>query len=79
MSWDWMEMFHPSLRHAREERERLELNVDHPDSGAPPLGIDLDAGTARFTMPGRADAQAEPETGSEAEPEHLDGEPTPEP
>ena len=48
-----MELFQPSLRHAREERERLELNVDHPDSGAPPLGIDLDAGTARFTMPAR--------------------------
>ena len=37
-----MEIFQPSLRHAREERERLELTVDHPDSGAPPLGIDLD-------------------------------------
>jgi uncharacterized protein DUF6191 len=49
-----MELFQPSLRHAREERERLELTVDHPESGAPPLGIDLDGGTARFVMPLRA-------------------------
>jgi Family of unknown function (DUF6191) len=49
-----MEIFQPSLRHAREERERLELTVDQPDSGAPPLGIDLDNGTARFVMPLRA-------------------------
>lgn len=64
-----MEIFQPSLRHAREERERLELNVDHPDSGAPPLGIDLDAGTARFTMPDRAETG--PVTGpvTELEPE----------
>lgn len=46
-----MEILQPSLRHAREERERLELTVDHPESGAPPLGIDLEKGTARFAMP----------------------------
>lgn len=67
-----MEIFQPSLRHAREERERLELNVDHPDSGAPPLGIDLDAGTARFTMPGRADADPEPEAESDPDPRNTD-------
>jgi Family of unknown function (DUF6191) len=62
MSWDWMEIFQPSLRHVREERERLELTVDHPDSGAPPLGIDLDGGTARFTM-----SAGPPATGTEPE------------
>lgn len=46
-----MEFFQPGLRHVREERERLELTVEHPESGAPPLGIDLDGGIARFTMP----------------------------
>ena len=58
-----MEILQPGLRHVREERERLELMVDHPDSGAPPLGIDLDGGTARFTMPaGPSTTGTSPET-----------------
>ncbi|MFL6101048.1 MAG: DUF6191 domain-containing protein [Actinomycetales bacterium] len=61
MSWDWMEILQPNLRHVREERERLELTVEHPDSGAPPFGIDLDGGIARFTMPAVEPAEDEAE------------------
>ena len=70
-----MEILQPSLRHVREERERLELTVEHPDSGAPPLGIDLDGGTARFRMPGHAPAE-EPDPGAEPTTTRGDQSPT---
>ncbi len=47
----FLEIFAPSLRHLREERARQRHDVAHPALGAPPLGIDLDAGTARITIP----------------------------
>lgn len=47
----FIEIFAPGMRHLREERERQRHNVTYPKQGAPPFGIDLDAGTARFTVP----------------------------
>ena len=48
------ELFHPSTKHVEEQRqsERM-LRVDE-ESGDPPLGIDLDAGTAVLRLPRRA-------------------------
>ena len=47
------ELFHPSTKHVEEQRqtERM-LRVDE-ESGDPPLGIDLDAGTAVLRLPRR--------------------------
>ena len=48
----FFEIFQPGLRHLREERDRLKTLVSQPThGGGAPLGIDLDGGTAAFTMP----------------------------
>ena len=47
----FIEIFAPGMRHLREERERPRHDVAYPTQGGPPFGIDLDAGTARFTVP----------------------------
>jgi Family of unknown function (DUF6191) len=53
----FLEMFAPDLRHLREERERQKHMVAHPKyGGGAPLGIDLEAGTARISVPTRASA-----------------------
>jgi hypothetical protein len=45
------ELFHPSARHQEKQRQEETMRRDDEDSGEPPLGIDLDAGTAVFRMP----------------------------
>ncbi len=48
----FLEIFQPDLRHLREERDRQKIMVVRPRTGdGPPLGIDLDAGTARLALP----------------------------
>jgi Family of unknown function (DUF6191) len=51
----FLEIFQPDLRHLREERDRQKILVVRPRAGeGPPLGIDLDAGTARLAPPWQA-------------------------
>jgi Family of unknown function (DUF6191) len=48
----FFEVFQPGLQHLREERDRRKMLVVRPaHGGGGPLGIDLDAGTARITVP----------------------------
>ena len=59
----FFEIFQPGLQHLREERDRRKMLVVRPThGGGGPLGIDLDAGTARIVVPR-----------SEPEPEMVDG------
>ena len=47
----FLEIFQPGLRYLREERDRRKIMVANPThGGGPPLGIDLDAGTAKITI-----------------------------
>lgn len=48
----FFELFQPGLRYLREEKDRQKILVAKPShGGAAPLGIDLDAGTAKITIP----------------------------
>ena len=47
----FIEIFQPGFKHLREERDRKRIEAQIPESGAPPLGIDLDAGTAVIRLP----------------------------
>lgn len=61
----FFEVFQPGLRHLREERDRRRSMVVRPThGGGAPLGIDLEAGTARIILP----APAAPATASAREP-----------
>lgn len=42
----FIEIFQPGYKHLREERDRKRIEAQIPESGAPPFGVDLDAGTA---------------------------------
>ena len=44
------DLYQPGHRHVVEEQDRQRLEADQAESGAPPLGIDLDAGTASFAV-----------------------------
>ncbi len=51
----FFEVFQPGLRHLREERDRRRSMVVRPThGGGAPLGIDLDAGTAKIVLPAPA-------------------------
>jgi hypothetical protein len=51
----FLEIFQPGLKHLYEEKERQRMLVVRPShGGGPPLGIDLDAGTASIVVPHRA-------------------------
>jgi hypothetical protein len=45
------ELFHPSTKHVEEQRQSERMLRDDEESGDPPLGIDLDAGTAVLRLP----------------------------
>lgn len=48
----FLEIFQPGLKHLYEEKERQRMLVVRPShGGGPPLGIDLDAGTALIVVP----------------------------
>jgi hypothetical protein len=53
----FFELFQPELKYLREEKERQKMLVSKstPGGGAP-LGIDLDAGTAKITITPRTDS-----------------------
>jgi len=57
----FFEIFDPGMRYLREEKDRQKMLVVRPKhgGGAPPLGIDLDAGTAVIELP----SALEPEPG----------------
>ena len=63
----FLEIFQPGLKHLHEEKGRERMLVVRPSHGAgPPLGIDLDAGTASIVVPGRVqevDVETEPRSG----------------
>ena len=47
----FFEIFQPGLKHLQEERDRQNMLVSKPThGGGPPLGIDLDGGTAKITI-----------------------------
>lgn len=49
----FFEIFDPGMKYLREEKDRQKLLVVRPKhgGGAPPLGIDLEAGTAVIIIP----------------------------
>lgn len=52
----FFELFQPGLRHLREEKERQKMLVSKPNhGGGAPLGIDLEAGTAKITIAPKAE------------------------
>ena len=52
----FLEIFQPGLKHLYEEKDRQRTLVIRPALGAgPPLGVDLDAGTASIVVPRRAE------------------------
>jgi Family of unknown function (DUF6191) len=67
----FLEIFQPGLKHLYEERDRQRTQVIRPARGAgPPLGIDLEAGTASIVVPHRAERTGEAaEEPTEDEPE----------
>jgi hypothetical protein len=57
----FLEIFQPGLKHYYEEKDRQRMLVIRPSHGCgPPLGIDLEAGTASIVVPGRAKPLDEP-------------------
>ena len=55
----FFELFQPGLKHLREEKERQKMLVSKPThGGGAPLGIDLEAGTAKITIRPKTDAAA---------------------
>ena len=47
----FFELFQPGLKYLREEKARQKMLVSKPThGGGAPLGIDLDAGTAKITI-----------------------------
>jgi hypothetical protein len=62
-----MDVFQPTGRYLLEEQERQHSLVDDVGTGAPPLGVDLEAGTVRLVRrrpkPEPTDATDPTETG----------------
>jgi hypothetical protein len=55
----FFEIFQPGLKYLREEKERQKMLVSKPNhGGGAPLGIDLDAGTAKITIAPKADGSS---------------------
>ena len=53
----FLEIFEPGLKNLREEKDRQKMLVVRPShGGGAPLGIDLDAGTATFSVTPPEDA-----------------------
>ncbi len=47
----FLEIFQPGLKHLNEEKDRQRMLVIRPShGGGPPLGIDLEAGTASIVI-----------------------------
>ena len=73
----FLEIFQPGLKHLREERDRQRMLVVRPShGGGPPLGIDLDAGTASIVVPRAAGSATRHAAGRGDESEPLPTRPT---
>ena len=69
MGWGALEefgsLFSPGMRHEQQEKQRLELTREDPDSGAPPLStVDLDGNKAVIRLPPRLVTEAEDALGT---------------
>lgn len=53
-------LFQPNRQHIVEEQDRQRLTIAQKETGEPPLGIDLDAGTALLSPPVEAGEDAPP-------------------
>lgn len=54
----FFEIFNPGMQHLREERDRRKMLVSRPThGGGSPLGIDLQGGKAKITLPGHTTSQ----------------------
>ena len=52
----FLEIFQPGLKHLYDEKDRQRMLVVRPShGGGPPLGIDLEAGTASIVVSRRAE------------------------
>jgi hypothetical protein len=52
----FFELFQPGLKYLREEKDRQKILIAKPShGGGAPLGIDLDAGTAKITIAPKPD------------------------
>ena len=75
---DLIEVFQPSRRHVEAERERRDHHAQLPESGAPPVSVDLDAGVAYLRpttgAPDRDPAHHEPTDDAASRRRHLGGE-----
>ena len=71
----FFELFQPGLKYLREEKKRQKMLVSKPThGGGAPLGIDLDAGTAKITISrkpsrGLPEASDEPPDSDEIHPD----------
>ena len=71
----FFELFQPGLKYLREEKARQKMLVSKPThGGGAPLGIDLDAGTAKITIrpkasPGIHEAPDGPPDGDQITPD----------
>jgi hypothetical protein len=62
----FLEIFEPGLKHLREEKDRQKMLVVRPShGGGAPLGIDLDAGTATFSVTPPPDAPESDNAGAD--------------
>ena len=54
----FFEIFNPGMKHLREERDRQNMLVSRPThGGGSPLGIDLEGGKAKISLPGHTTSQ----------------------
>ncbi|HET7306002.1 MAG TPA: DUF6191 domain-containing protein [Segeticoccus sp.] len=74
MSWSpFIEAFNPGYKHTVEEQRRKQVEAQIPGSGGNPLGVDLDKGIVRITLPPKdGDTEAEsPEAAGSQDDEPL--------
>jgi hypothetical protein len=70
----FFEIFQPGLKYLREEKARQKMLVSKPThGGGAPLGIDLDAGTAKITI--RPKASTGPRDASDADGDQITPDP----
>lgn len=56
---EFSSLFAPGIRHEQQEKQRLELSRDNPESGAPPLStVDLDGRKAVIRLPPKVEEPA---------------------
>jgi hypothetical protein len=59
---EFASLFNPGIRNEQQEKQRLELTRENPESGAPPLStVDLDGKKAVIRLPARLVVEKEPD------------------